>query len=328
MILDSLLGSRIVVTGGCGLIGSSLCNVLSHSGADAVISIDPRNDQVAGRLSPEGANFQWLRSSVDSDEAKREIGKADYVFHLAASTEMRWSSEHPMRDFEQGLGVTLSVLESMRAAPPRRFVFCSSSAVYGELASKPVNEDEGPLLPCSTYGAAKLAAEGWISAYARMLGFSALICRLGNIVSGSLDRGALLDIVRQVATTGVVRLLGNGEQGRTYIGADACAEALVHLAVQAPVYLGATVINVSGRGLIRSRELVDIASDVVGRRASTQTTSDAAEGWLGDVPVVNLDVGRLERFGWAPPTSRESVRKAAFDLVHGHQWGMHEPSRY
>ena len=162
------------------------------------------------------------------------------------------------------------------------------------------------------YGAAKLASEAWVSAQSHLAGFPALICRLGNVISAALDRGALLDILRQAAVSGHIRVLGNGEQARTYIGAEECARALLFLATATS---GSGIFNVTGRGLVTTRELVQIVSHTLGRKLDLEVEADGPSGWPGDVPVVNLDTTKLTEHGWLPPCSIEVVRRAASGIA-------------
>ena len=230
-----------------------------------------------------------------------------------------------MRDVTHGLDLTIAVLEALKTTPLRRFVFCSSSAVYGSLAERPVSETTGPLLPCSTYGASKLAGEGWISAYARLLGFPALICRLGNIVSGDLDRGALLDIAsRLMRSPQEIQLLGNGEQARTYLTTKACADALIYLAQDETAHAEVDVVNVSGRGLISTRQLVNVVADVLG--CTPRIVAGHADGtWPGDIPIIDLDLGTITRRGWLPPLSADAVQAAAKGIVMRLEQAGHVP---
>lgn len=313
MTTDSALDGKIVITGGAGLLGSELCHALLAAHSGPIVVIDPRNMSPSRQLPPDGKSFHWLRAPVEASVAQRAMENASCVFHLASSTTMPWSQEEPLRDIHSGFDPTLAVLEVMRISPPRKFIFCSSSAVYGNLASHPVSEDAGPLLPISTYGAAKLAGEGFVSAYASLFGFSALTCRLGNIISEASDRGALLDIARQLLKSNDVCLLGNGDQARTYLGADQAAQALLYLVDVTRAPTG--VVNVGGRGLVRTHELVELVARSIGKVPTIRIASTTQEGWVGDLPIVDLNVDELERLGWPPPQSIDVVNRVAKRLI-------------
>jgi UDP-glucose 4-epimerase len=308
---------RVIVTGGAGLIGADLCHSLLATDAERIVAIDPRLTP-SKEMPNVGPRFRWVREVLDSPQATSELQSANYVFHLASSTEMKWQQDSPLRDVTQGLALTLSVLEAVRSAPLRRFVYCSSSAVYGLLASSPVpvNETAGPLIPCSTYGASKLASEGWLSAYAQLAGFDATICRLGNVVSEFLDRGALVDIGRQMlAHPDEIRVLGSGEQARTYLSTSQCAAALVYLAALPMPQARVEVFNVSGMGLVTTRELVSVVAKHLGFSPRVTTSGHGHAGWSGDVPVVNLEIGKLIGAGWQATRSIDALSESAVGLL-------------
>jgi UDP-glucose 4-epimerase len=293
-----------------------LTTALLQTNLDRVVVIDPREPSTPCRLPRSGRRFRWVRQPICSNEARVELASTNYVFHLAASTGTHIKA--PFDDVQNGLNLTIQALEATKRAPLKKFVFCSSSAVYGQLAAHSVGETAGPLSPCSAYGASKLAGEAWVSAYASQHGFSAVNCRLGNIIATDLDRGALLDITKQMLrSAGEVRLLGNGEQARTYLSAERCADALIHLANLAHPGGGADVVNVSGIGLVRTKDLVAkvAASLNVTPRAQIAGGSATPSGWPGDVPVVDLDVIKLSKLNWKPPLSAETIEEVLPGLI-------------
>src|SRR6202008_1759025 len=94
------------------------------------------------------------------------VDGADAVVHLAANADVRFGWSAPRRDLEQNVHATLNVLEAMRETGVRRFVFSSTGSVYGEAVQIPTPEDASFPVQTSLYGASKLAAEGYIGAYA------------------------------------------------------------------------------------------------------------------------------------------------------------------
>ena len=93
----------------------------------------------------------------------------DAVFHLAANSDIARGGTNTERDLRLTFLTTFEVLEAMRTSGTRQIIFASSSAVYGERDDE-AGEDSGPLQPTSLYGAGKLAAEAYISAYAHRFG--------------------------------------------------------------------------------------------------------------------------------------------------------------
>ena len=99
-----------------------------------------------------------------------------------------------------------------------RIVYASGSGVYGDLGEEEVNEDHGPLLPISTYGASKLAGEALISAYCHMFGPSGFVFRFGNVVGPHQTHGVGYDFLRRLSSNPErLRILGDGRQSKSYI---------------------------------------------------------------------------------------------------------------
>jgi len=125
---------RAFVTGGAGFIGSSLVDRILGRG-DSVIALD--NFSTGQRRFLEQATRHPAFSLVESDTQDLEqltaaMRGCDFVFHLAANADVRFSTEHPRKDLQQNTIATFNVLEAMRANGIRRIVFSSTGSVYGE----------------------------------------------------------------------------------------------------------------------------------------------------------------------------------------------------
>ena len=120
------------------------------------------------------------------------------------SISPRTRTSHGLRpsraiDFDEGTLLTHHVLEAMRRASVSRILYASGSGVYGDIGEIEADEDRGPLIPISTYGASKLAGEALISAYCFMFGLSGRVFRFGNVVGPWQTHGVGLDFVRSAA---------------------------------------------------------------------------------------------------------------------------------
>src|SRR2546427_5550681 len=193
-----MAGSKMVITGGAGFIGSHLADALALE-SDVVV-VDKLS---AGKRSNLAYALKAGATVVKRDLLRGDLGsifrRANVVYHFAANPDVRLGRAGAKSSIDENVIVTHRVLEACRAAKVPQIVFPSTSTVYGEAAVVPTPEDYGPLEPISVYGATKLASEALLSAYAHTFGISAVIFRLANVVGGRGGHGGVVDPVRQLA---------------------------------------------------------------------------------------------------------------------------------
>lgn len=303
------------MTGAAGFIGSVLSEELLRRGAARVTGLDLAPADRWHRLDGVPRVRRVTVDVCDVPAVAAALEGCDVVVHLASGTDMARGAVAPADDFRSSLAATTATVEAARLAAVPAFVFASSSAVYGELAARaPARETDGPLLPISTYGAAKLAGEGVVSAYAALFGMRALILRFGTVVGPGMDRGVLPAVVAQlVAGHDPIRLLGSPHLARSFVLVDDVADTVLGL-LQA-MRDGADVVNVASHGTTTIASVARIAAEAAGRPDAEVVFAGGDRGWRGDVPVVALDVDRLARRYGVARTSDEAVRVAAEALV-------------
>ena len=152
----------------------------------------------------------------------------------------------------------------MRRASVERILYASGSGVYGDLGETEADEDWGPLVPISTYGASKLAGEALISAYSFMFGLSGRVFRFGNVVGPWQTHGVGLDFVRALLDGPDAHFAssGDGTQSKSYVHVDDVIGAmlLAHRAGTEPY----DVYNVATGDYITVAEIADLAAECVG----------------------------------------------------------------
>lgn len=186
---------QIFVTGGAGFIGSHLCLDLLKKG-HKVTAYDNLLLGKEALLLPCKAfpEFSFFKRDLRSDpELSQLLHGTDLVFHLAANSDIQEGAANTHLDLDLNLTTTYNLLEAMRQAKVKQLAFASTSAIYGEAATRPTPESFGPLKPISYYGASKLAAESFVSAFAHNAGMKTWIFRFANIVGQNLTHGAIYD---------------------------------------------------------------------------------------------------------------------------------------
>ena len=286
---------RALVTGGAGFIGSHLVDRLVADGQSVCVIDDLSTG--SERNVPRAARLQ--RIDIGDAEALRHAIAAfrpDFVFHIAAQTDVGRSIREP--DFDARVNVlgSLNVLRAAVAAGTRRIVYASTAAVYGTPERLPVPETH-PTRPLSDYGASKLAFEHYLHAYqARgLIEFAAL--RYANVygprqqVSG--EAGVVAIFTRRMLAGDPVTIFGDGTKTRDYVYVGDVVEATVR-AAQGP----AGVVANLGWG----REVSDLElfrAIAAATRYPNQPTYAADRP--GDIARICLDAAAAQRtWSWKP----------------------------
>jgi UDP-glucose 4-epimerase len=308
-------GTR-VVTGGAGAIGSVLVARLLSEGHRVEV-LDDFSSGSRDRLPTGAAASQLGVTAVRlgaNEPPDAPFRGASEVWHLAANADVRRGPLDPRVDLTSGTVATFQVLEAARRCDVPSVVFSSSSVVYGLPTVFPTPESYGPLQPESLYGAAKLAAEGLLSAYAHTYGLSAHIFRFANIVDGRANHGILYDFFEKLrADPSRLEVLGDGRQAKSYLRTEECVEGML-----IGVRLARARVNLYNLGSLDRISVREIAEKVVaahGRRAAIVYTG-GERGWVGDVPQQLLSIDRIRALGWQPKlSSAEAIDRTVAEMA-------------
>ncbi len=310
------MDGKVLVTGGAGFIGSSL--------VDKLMLLDYRV-KVIDNLSSgrkENINYHLNRDSfefIEADLLKDDISQyfegVDEVWHLAANPNVKSGLSNTKDMIDQNILVTYNVLEAMRKNNVKKINFTSSSVVYGESKTIPTPENYSPLMPISLYGASKLASEAIISAYSSSFGIKGTIFRLANVVGPRSDHGVIHDFIMKLGENkNTLKILGDGNQKKSYIYVDDCVEAMV-LASNSKDDVG--VFNVGSDDYIDVKEIAEAVSKAMGLQPVLEFGSED-RGWKGDVPVMLLATDKIKSLGWKLNyNSLEAVKLTAEKIVSG-----------
>lgn len=299
---------RTVVTGGAGAIGSHLVGALLDAGASVRVIDNFSSGRREGLAPYRGRpGFDVVEADLRHPAQFRDaLGGSTSVWHLAANPDIRLGTRDPTLDLEQGTLTTFNVLEAARRNDVAEVLFSSSSVVYGLPTVFPTPESYGPLLPQSQYGAAKLASEALLSAFAHSYGIRAYIFRFANIIGPGMTHGVIYDFFEKLRRTPErLEVLGDGRQSKSYLRVEECVDAMRFVARSArePV----NVYNLGAADAVSVREIAEKVVAALGGRARIEYTG-GDRGWVGDIPQQLLDIGRLRRLGWSGRrTSAEAV---------------------
>lgn len=305
--------SRFLVTGGAGFIGSNLCEALLGMGYK-VRCLDDLSTGKQANVEPflGDGNYEFVRGDIkDLDTCLRACDGADYVLHQAAWGSVPRSIEMPLFYCANNITGTLNMLEAARQSGVRKFVYASSSSVYGDEPSLPKAEGrEGRLL--SPYAVSKRADEEWAKQYTRHYGLDTYGLRYFNVFGRRQDpNGAYAAVIpkfiRQLMRGERPTIHGDGRQSRDFTYIENVIEANLK-ACLAPSDAAGEAFNIAYGG----REyLLDI---YYGLTKALGVDIEPAFGpeRAGDIRHSNADISKARKLlGYDPDWSFERGIEAA-----------------
>ena len=291
---------RVLVTGVAGFIGSTLAERLIRDGHD-VVGVDAFTDYYARSIKE--ANLTLLRASprfrlVEGDLADLDLAPlvegADVVYHQAAQAGVRASWGQSFEVYTRwNILATQRLLEAVKGSKVRRFVYASSSSVYGQTTDLPMRETSRPM-PFSPYGVTKLAAEHLVELYRHNFGVSTVSLRYFTVY-GPRQRPDMgfHKFIRALLADKPLVVFGDGKQTRDFTFVDDIVEA--NMLALADGIEG--VYNIGGGSRVT---LLDTLA-TLGRVAVRTPRIEHIEDQAGDVTHTAADTtAAREKLGYAP----------------------------
>lgn len=305
---------KALIAGGAGFIGSHFTDhLLARADVEGVTLYDNFTSGKEWHYAhhAKDARLAVVRGDVeDLASLTKAMAGHQLVIHLASNPDIAKAMTDPAIDFHQGTALTHSVVEAARRAGVKRILYASGSGVYGELGEHAAEEDHGPLIPVSTYGASKLAGEALLSSYCAMFGLTACAFRFGNVVGPRQTHGVGFDFVRRLkADPTCLRILGDGSQSKSYIHVFDVVRAvmLAFDTEKAPF----RAFNVATGDYITVKEIADLAVELQGLTNVRYDFTGGDRGWKGDVPIVRLSIARIQSLGWkCEYPTREALKRS------------------
>jgi UDP-glucuronate 4-epimerase len=304
--------TNILVTGGAGFIGSHLVDRLLADNEARVTVVDDFNDfydpaikraNIAPHLRR--GDFELVEADIADSRAMNDLfarSGFDCVVHLAARAGVRPSLENPLAYEQTNVRGTFALLEAARRTEVPKFIFGSSSSVYGVNSKVPFSEDDPVANPISPYAATKIAGEAACHAYSHLYGLQ-IVCLRFFTVYGARQRPdlAIHKFSRLISRGVPIPVFGDGTTRRDYTFIDEIIAGIVAAMKYDQTHF--EVINLGESRTVELRQLVELLERALGKRAII----DPRPLQPGDVPITFADVSKARRLlGYEPRTSIEA----------------------
>ena len=311
---------KTLVTGCAGFIGSHLVDKLLELGYE-VTGIDCFTDYYHREIKEanisnalKNKNFEFIKEDILEID---KFPKVDYVFHLAAQAGVRASWGRSFEIYTRNnVQATQKLLEFYKDLDIKKFVYASSSSVYGD-AELPMREDSF-LKPVSPYGVTKLAGENLCYLYWKNYNVPTVSLRYFTVY-GPKQRPdmAIHKFVNAILNGDEITVFGDGTQTRDFTYIDDAVEATILAAESNSV---GEVFNIGGGSRVSVNDLIGMMEDIIGKKAKVKYI----EKQKGDVRDTWADVSKAEEeLGWIPKVKiEEGLRKFV------NWWEMERLSQY
>jgi UDP-glucuronate 4-epimerase len=296
---------RILVTGGAGFIGSHLVENLLAAGHDVAI-LDDFNDFYDPQIKRENV------SAVSKDIAIHHVDlrdstavrnvfhreKFEAIAHLAARAGIRPSIQHSQLYYDTNVTGTLHLLDAARVTGVERFIFASSSSVYGISKTVPFSEDQHLTQTLSPYAATKIAGEFLCSTYSHLYQMKIVALRYFTVY-GPRQRPdlAIHQFTRRIYAGQPIDQFGNGTTRRDYTYIDDIIQGtMAALKYEGPRF---DIFNLGESDTIQLKDLIAAIENAIGKKAKINRLPEQP----GDMPLTCADISKARKLlGYNPAT--------------------------
>jgi dTDP-glucose 4,6-dehydratase len=323
MAQESVRGLKAVVTGGAGFIGSELTRQLVENGADVTVL----DNFLSGKMEYiRDMPVKVVKGDVcNSKVVSKCVRGQGVVYHLAALPFIPDSYVNPQEFFRANVEGSINVMwQAIRSGSVKRFVYVSTSEIYGTAQRVPMNEDH-PTRPHSTYAVSKLAADRAVFTLHKEQGFPVVIIRPFNTYGPNVTQPYIIpEIVIQLLEGSGVITLGNVESSRDFTFVEDTARAIL-LASLSPQTIG-EVINVGSGFDIKIMDLAKLIARVLGREFRFEKDDSRLRPY--DVNRLICDNSKVKRLlGWEPRVALEAGLKKTIDWIQSNPISFKAPFR-
>ena len=304
--LSVLKNKEILVTGGCGFIGSEIVKQLSQIGANVTIidNLSSGKEKYIQDLS----NVKLITADLLDDDAIESVVKdKEYVINNAALPFIPDSYYYPKKFFDVNVNATISLaLAVIKEKKAKRFVHISSSEIYGTARYTPMDENH-QTTPQSTYAVSKLAGERVIFTMHKEHNLPAVIIRPFNSFGPNITQPYIIpEIIRQIEKNDVIKLGNlNAKRDLTYV-TDTARGIILSLVKEGIV---GEVINIGSQRSFSIKDLVSLISEIMDKKVSIEVDPSRFRPYDVDTLICNYERA-TKLLGWKPEiTVKEGLEK-------------------
>ncbi len=293
----------IFVTGAAGFIGAHLCRRLLKEGCD-VTGVDSFSDSYPRWIKEQNiqplkkeTKFRFIAADLNVLDLRKILRNTEYVFHLAAQAGVRtsWGDNFYVYT-KNNIEVTQKMLEASRDLSLKKFIYASSSSVYGRCPELPMSETS-PVYPFSPYGVTKLAAEHLCFLYHHNYGVPSLSLRFFTVYGpGQRPDMAFHKFFKSILDKKPIFIYGDGQQTRDFTYIDDIIEANFSCLEKGKV---GEIYNIGGGNQKKLTDIISLLEEVTRKKVNTKRE----ERQKGDVLHTYSDIRKAQKdLDYSPQT--------------------------
>ena len=292
---------NILVTGGAGFIGSNLVSELLKNNQNRVYVFDNLSTGRLENLELDNPLLFFFNIDLLSNyEDWPVISNLNYLYHLSANADVRGGVQDREIDFKQNVIVTKSVCDYAKTHNCKHLVFASSATVYGEPDIFPTPESSF-LRQTSIYGASKLAGEAFVQAYSEYADFKSSIFRFVSWIGVGYSHGVIYDFYKKlIRNPKELEILGDGNQSKSFLDVQDGVRGIIDLTKHKK---NTEIFNLGHTEIMNINQLAKIICNYLKLNNTKFIYTGSKRGWIGDSPLVHLDISKANSFGWTPQVS-------------------------
>lgn len=304
---------KILITGGCGFIGSHIVDNLIEKGNEIIV-IDNLSTGKKENLNPQAKLY--IQNIIEPELNNIfEKEKPEIVIHTAAQVQLRNSLKDPLSDAKDNILGTINVLEACRKNNVKKIIYTSTGgARVGEPEYLPVDEKH-PINPCSPYGISKHTAEHYVWMYHELYGLDYLIFCFGNVYGPRDDpncKRVTSLFIKMMLNNEIPKIFGDGNQGRDFIYVKDLAKFIVNSIDKTPQH---KLFHLANEKMITVNEIYSILKE----QLNFPHKAKHIEAIKGEVREIVLDTTLVKNeLNWEPQTQiKEGLQKTINYFKHG-----------